>query len=136
MYDRSVVRVRASMTVADSCSALAIATRSTTRLRACRAVTRPQLSPASFSSRCVRRRLDDAAESIDINAHAKVFGPAQTPVWKLTCFLAPILGACLIAGSLTIDEVCRRVIASRADARSSITGTTSSPCVRLARYYR
>ena len=44
--------------------------------------------------------------SPDINAHAKVIGPAQTTLWKLTCFLAPILGACLIAGSLTIDEVC------------------------------
>jgi len=56
---------------------------------------------------CTLPSRDGGADLADINAHAKVFGPAQTPLWKLVCFLAPILGACLIAGSLTIDEVPR-----------------------------
>lgn len=39
-----------------------------------------------------------------LNAKLKVFSNYHTPMWKLIALYAPILGACLIGGALTIDE--------------------------------
>jgi len=39
-----------------------------------------------------------------LNAKLKVFSNYQPSMWKLTAVYAPVLGACLIAGALTIDE--------------------------------
>jgi len=39
-----------------------------------------------------------------LNAKLKVFANYHSSLWKLTAVYAPVLGACLIAGALTIDE--------------------------------
>lgn len=39
-----------------------------------------------------------------INAQLKVMSAHNPAYWKMILFFAPILGACLISGSLTIDE--------------------------------
>ena len=39
-----------------------------------------------------------------LNAKLKVFSNYHPAMWKLIAVYAPVLGACLIAGSLTIDE--------------------------------
>jgi len=42
--------------------------------------------------------------SLYLNAKLKIFAPMKAPYWMYVLFWAPILGATLIAGSLTIDE--------------------------------
>jgi len=42
--------------------------------------------------------------SLYLNAKLKVFANYQPRMWKLIAVYAPILGACLIGGALTIDE--------------------------------
>jgi len=39
-----------------------------------------------------------------LNAKLKVFSNYHPSMWKLTAVYSPVLGACLIAGALTIDE--------------------------------
>jgi membrane-associated phospholipid phosphatase len=39
-----------------------------------------------------------------LNAKLKVFANYHPAMWKLIAIYAPILGACLIGGALTIDE--------------------------------
>jgi diacylglycerol diphosphate phosphatase/phosphatidate phosphatase len=39
-----------------------------------------------------------------LNAKLKVFANYHPAMWKLVAIYAPILGACLIGGALTIDE--------------------------------
>jgi membrane-associated phospholipid phosphatase len=39
-----------------------------------------------------------------LNAKLKVFSNHHPAMWKLIALYAPILGACLIGGALTIDE--------------------------------
>lgn len=43
--------------------------------------------------------------SIWFNAHLKIFADYRSSMIKMTFFFAPLLGATLICGSLTIDEV-------------------------------
>lgn len=42
--------------------------------------------------------------SLYLNGHIKIFADYRPQFWKMVAFFAPLLGAFLIAGALTIDE--------------------------------
>ncbi|KAK7757360.1 hypothetical protein SLS62_000372 [Diatrype stigma] len=42
--------------------------------------------------------------SLYLNAKLKVFADHHAPLWKLVALWLPVLGACLVAGSLTVDH--------------------------------